>query len=75
MEGKEFTVEIFEKALEIYRELPPGEESLIIEALAMVNKHSHICGIRAKKLRGREQEDVKEYFPPRGVSKSENNNR
>ncbi len=43
MEGKEFTVEIFTKALRIYRELPPGEERLIIAALEKINKLAVLC--------------------------------
>ena len=75
MEGKEFTVEIFEKALEIYRELPKEKRDLIIEALTMINRHSHSCELRARRIaRGRIQEKVKEYLPQKEELKSENSN-
>ncbi len=43
MEPKEFTVEVFEKALKIYRELPEGKERLIIAALEKINKLAVLC--------------------------------
>ena len=61
MEGKEFTVEIFEKALEIYRELPPGEEDLIIEALSKINKLSFSCKVRVREAaRRRAKKEAKD---------------
>ncbi len=61
MEPKEFTVEIFEKALKIYRELPEGEESLIIEALSKINKLSFPCKVKSKEMaRRRAEKEVKE---------------
>jgi len=50
MDSKEFTIEIFEKALKIYGELPKEEKDLVIEALTMINRHSHTCELRAKRI-------------------------
>jgi len=60
MESKEFTVEIFEKALKIYRELPEGEEGLIIDALSKIDKLSFPCKVKSREARRRAEEVVKE---------------